>query len=58
LVFNIAHATGWSEDHILNMPLGRLWTYKHSLLRNNDLDCYYITSAEEKQEMFDLFNKL
>jgi hypothetical protein len=58
LVFSLAKETGWSEDHLLDMPLGRLWTYKHALLRSYDSDCFYLTSAEEKQELFDIFNKL
>jgi hypothetical protein len=58
LIFSIAKETGWHEDHLLDMPLGRLWTYKHALMRSYDLECHYITTEEEKQELFDLFKAL
>lgn len=36
-MFAIAAETGWSEDRILFMPLGRLAQYQHCLFRRNGI---------------------
>ncbi len=40
------------------MPLGRVWSYRHALLRSYDAETYFVTNDEERQEMHDLFHSL
>jgi len=58
LVFSIAKETGWNEDRILDMPLGRLWSYRHALLRSYEMTTYFLTNEDERQEIQDLFQML
>lgn len=54
----IAKETGWAEDYILDMPIGKAWAYKHAVLRSHDIPCGYKTSDEEKKELYHIFNSL
>jgi hypothetical protein len=43
-VFAIAAETGWPEERVLFMPLGRLAQYQHCLLRRNAVRTRWSTS--------------
>jgi hypothetical protein len=58
LVFGIAKETGWDEDKILDMPLGRVWSYRHALLRSYDAKTFFLTTDDEKKEISELFKSL
>jgi hypothetical protein len=58
LVFSISKETGWDEDKILDMPLGRVWSYRHALLRSYEMETHFITDDEERQELHELFQQL
>jgi hypothetical protein len=57
-VFSIAKETGWTEDVIINMPLGRLWSYRHALLRAYDVETHHITDEDDRREIHELFMTL
>jgi hypothetical protein len=58
MVFSIAKETGWDEDTILDMPIGKAWAYKHAVLRSYDANCHYKTDEDERKDMYELFTSL
>lgn len=58
MIFSLAKETGFDEDRLLDMPIGRLWSYNHALLRSFDCETYHITNEDEKNELYELFDRM
>jgi len=43
----LAKETGWDHDTILDMPLARVWMFRHSLLRSYEIPCFFASNKTE-----------
>lgn len=56
LIFSVAKETGWTEEDIMDMPISRVWSYRHAILCSYDIECYYKSDEDDRQEMYELFD--
>jgi hypothetical protein len=49
LIFSLAKETGWPERFIFEeLPLARVWAYRHALLRSYDVPAFFASNKEEE----------
>jgi hypothetical protein len=42
----------------MDMPIARVWSYRHAILCSYDVECYYKSDEDDRQEMYELFDTL